>query len=233
MLKGFSEDEYRRLKELREQIISEMGQLSGSIERLRQQVEQEAQEIEKLKSAKALVERAAAFIGTIGQIKEKVFKPDGPVAISLRSWALMAISRWASEYVRSFGMGIYQIKVYEKGREVKIEVYTGAGPVESEVLSGGEKVAVAIALRLAMARLAGGFADFMILDEPTVFLDEERRSSLINIVSSFSGGSGPIRQLIIITHDREVFENSTVDAVFTFEKKNDITVVTKETRRNL
>ncbi|MGC9209146.1 MAG: AAA family ATPase [Nitrososphaeria archaeon] len=233
MLKGFSEDEYRRLKELREQIISEMGQLSGSIERLRQQVEQEAQEIEKLKSAKALVERAAAFIGTIGQIKEKVFKPDGPVAISLRSWALMAISRWASEYVRSFGMGIYQIKVYEKGREVKIEVYTGAGPVESEVLSGGEKVAVAIALRLAIARLAGGFADFMILDEPTVFLDEERRSSLINIVSSFSGGSGPIRQLIIITHDREIFENSTVDAVFTFEKKNDITVVTKETRRNL
>ncbi len=78
-----------------------------------------------------------------------------------------------------------------------------------------------------MARLMGmGMIDFIILDEPTVYLDEERKSSLVNIISVFSAG-GSLRQMVIITHDREIFENSNVDAMFQFEKQNGVTRVLK------
>ena len=51
-------------------------------------------------------------------------------------------------------------------------------------ISGGERVALAIALRLAIARVLSGKVE-TIMDEPTTYLDEERRKELVNILDSF------------------------------------------------
>jgi exonuclease SbcC len=60
--------------------------------------------------------------------------------------------------------------------------------------------------------------DFIILDEPTTNLDEERRRSFVKIVSEiFDKGAGPINQLIIITHDEEIFEDSEIEQVYKFQ----------------
>jgi exonuclease SbcC len=65
------------------------------------------------------------------------------------------------------------------------------------VLSGGEQVAVALALRTAMAQeLAGG--EFAIFDEPTINLDSERKVALAESIKSMLG---TLEQTIIVTHD--------------------------------
>ena len=97
-------------------------------------------------------------------------------------------------------------------------------------MSGGESVAIALALRFAMARLMGkGMVDFIALDEPTTHLDEERRRSFVRLVTEFNSDEkqSSLNQIIVITHDREIFEDSEVNAVFQFQKIEGITTVTK------
>ena len=62
------------------------------------------------------------------------------------------------------------------------------------------------------------------MDEPTNYLDEERRKAFVDLVRTIAQS---IKQLIIITHDREIFENESVNAIFNFEKLNGISRVTK------
>ncbi len=77
---------------------------------------------------------------------------------------------------------------------------------------------VVLALRFAIAYVMGGYKlDFVILDEPTVHLDDERTASLVEIISSLGRASSPLKQMVIITHNRETFENAEADAVYRLE----------------
>ena len=92
--------------------------------------------------------------------------------------------------------------------------------LELESLSGGEKVSVALALRLGMASLLGASnLNLMILDEPTTHLDAERKKSLVGVLSQLSNisNSETPMQFFIITHDSEIFEDSTVEQIYKFE----------------
>ena len=66
-----------------------------------------------------------------------------------------------------------------------------------------------------MAHILGSSnLNLIILDEPTTHLDEERRKSLVGILSNaFEANLAAISQFIIITHDSEIFENSNVDTL--------------------
>ena len=59
----------------------------------------------------------------------------------------------------------------------------------------------------------------MILDEPTTHLDAERKKSLVGVLSQLSNisNSEMPTQFIIITHDAEIFEDSTVEKIYNFE----------------
>jgi len=74
---------------------------------------------------------------------------------SLRSWALNSISVKASEYLSFLNTKIQRISLSEKARDVSIACYSKTEVLELESLSGGEKVSVALALRLGMASLLG------------------------------------------------------------------------------
>jgi exonuclease SbcC len=66
-----------------------------------------------------------------------------------------------------------------------------------ELLSGGEQVAVALALRAAMASLLTK-SNFAIFDEPTINLDSEKRIALAESLKSILS---KLKQAIIVTHD--------------------------------
>jgi ABC-type arginine transport system ATPase subunit len=55
------------------------------------------------------------------------------------------------------------------------------------------------------------------LDEPTIHLDEERKASMVDIISRLGTEESPLKQVTIITHDAEIFENAEVDSVYRFE----------------
>ena len=176
------------------------------------------------------LESAVGLLDDVENIRQRVFSRDGPVALSLRSWALKVLSIKASEYLSMFSIGISRIDLAEKARDVQIVCYGTSGDIDMDSLSGGEKVAVALALRLAIAQMmSSNKLDFIILDEPTIHLDEERRKSLVRIISdSFKEGLGPLSQIIIITHDAEIFEDSEVDSIYRFTMSANGSVVISE-----
>ena len=97
-------------------------------------------------------------------------------------------------------------------------------------LSGGEQVSVALALRLGMSHLLGASnLNFMILDEPTAHLDSERRKSLVNVLSQLTNlkEDDSSMQFIIITHDAEIFDDSSVENIYKFESALDGTIVSR------
>ena len=112
----------------------------------------------------------------------------------------------------------------EKARDVSIACYSKTEVLELESLSGGEKVSVALALRLGMASLLGSSnLNLMILDEPTTHLDAERKKSLVRVLSQLSeiSNSHSPMQFLIITHDAEIFEDSNVEQIYKFESSDE------------
>src|SRR5919107_1447413 len=176
------------------------------------------------------LEYAAKYIDVLQKIRSTVFNRDGVVGLSLRSWALKTISSKASEYATMFNIGISRIDLTDKVRDVDIVCYGRNGEIDMNCLSGGEKVAVALALRLAIAYMMGSNKlDFIVLDEPTTHLDAERRKSMVKIISeAFKDGNGPLSQIIIITHDAEIFEDSEVDRIYRFTMSMNGSLVSTE-----
>jgi ATPase involved in DNA repair len=222
--RGFREEDYKKTKEElelklrpeKEKLLGDKGRLEGEVEKLRR-------EVEELTEAKNKIDVAARYIKLFEKIRANVYKRDGNVATSLRSWALKEIGRAASDYIRLFSIGISSIQIEEKAKDVEMACYGGSGKRDVDSMSGGEKVAVALALRFALANLMGkGRTDFIILDEPTIYLDSDRRKSLVELISRLNRAQEerltPLNQIIIITHDEDVFEGSEVNAVFKFEE---------------
>ena len=227
--KGFDEGEFKNLKERivgkrsnLSQIDLQMGGVLEKIEKAKKQsgvIEKSILELEKIKK----------YMSRLDKIQSSVFSRDGSVATSLRSWALNSISIKASDYLSILNTKIQRIALSEKARDVSIACHSKTEVLELESLSGGEKVSVALALRLGMASLLGASnLNLMILDEPTTHLDTERKKSLVDVLSQLSRieKSQLPMQFLIITHDAEIFENSNVEQIYKFESRDEGSKVT-------
>ena len=176
--------------------------------------------IAEIKESIRELEKVRDYISKLDNIQKNVFSRDGSVATSLRSWALNSISIKASEYLSVLNTKIQRIALSEKARDVSIACHSKTEVLELESLSGGEKVSVALALRLGMANLLGSSnLNLMILDEPTTHLDAERKKSLVEVLAQLSGigKSQTAMQFLIITHDAEIFENEYVGQIYEFK----------------
>ena len=218
--KGFDESEFLELKntvEIKQRSLSQADQQLGAII---EKISKSEEEIVKIKKASEELSTVKDYMSGLEQIQTNVFNRDGPVATSLRSWALNTISAKASEYLALLNTKIQRIHLTEKTRDITITCYSKNETLDLESLSGGEQVSVALALRLGMASLLGASnLNLMILDEPTTHLDAERKKSLVGVLSQLSNisNSESPMQFLIITHDAEIFEDSTVERIYKFE----------------
>ncbi len=226
--KGFDLNEFKNLKVSFEQSRKSLSIIDQQLGAITQKILDAKQQQEKTSKILGELVFVKQYVSELDEIRSQIFNRDGPVATSLRSWALNLISQKASEYLTAFNVKIQRVSLQEKARNVGISCYSGNTVLDLESLSGGEKVSVALALRLGMAHILGASnLNFIILDEPTIHLDEERRKSLVNVLSqAFEANLGSISQFIIITHDSEIFENSNVDMIYNFESTAEGTKVT-------
>ena len=119
----------------------------------------------------------------------------------MRTWILGRISDHARRY-----LDLLDVRIEERGRRILFKCFVRGREVDKDMLSGGEKVALALAIRLAIGDVLGAQRlGFFILDEPTVHLDSENRRRLMEV---FTNLSRAVRQVIIITHDEEAFEGA-------------------------
>ncbi|NIM24993.1 MAG: AAA family ATPase [Nitrososphaeria archaeon] len=217
---GFEEDKFLNLKNLVEEKQSELSNVDQRLGAINEKILKHQENISKIKESMTELRKVKEYINELNDIQTNVFNRDGVVATSLRSWALNSISSKASEYLTLLNTKIQRLQLAEKTRDISITCYSKKEVLDLESLSGGEQVSVALALRLGMAHLLGASnLNLMILDEPTTHLDVERKKSLVGVLSQLSNianSSNPM-QFVIITHDAEIFEDSTVERIYRFE----------------
>jgi len=218
--KGFDEQEFNNLKKIVNEKQMNLSQIDQQVGAILEKIFKGEEQIIMIKKAVSELKIVKEYVTNLNEIQTNVFSRDGPVATSLRSWALNTISAKASEYLTLLNTKIQRISLSEKIRDISIACYSKNEVLELESLSGGEKVSVALALRLGMASLLGASnLNLMILDEPTTHLDAERKKSLVGVLSQLSdiSNSESRMQFLIITHDAEIFEDSTVEQIYKFE----------------
>jgi len=140
----------------------------------------------------------------------------------IRARARPLLERSTRDLFERFNLAYSDIKIDD---DYNIAVIGSSGEQDIDQISGGERVALAIALRLAIAQvLSDRGVETIIMDEPTTHLDEERRKELVNILSSFFREGGRIiPQMLIITHHREI--EDVADVIYNVNKKEGYSVV--------
>ncbi len=130
---------------------------------------------------------------------------------------LSKINGLASEIYRDL-MDVENTQLlWEKDYNVKI--LTSNSEKSFHQLSGGEQMAAALAVRLAILKILTN-VDFAFFDEPTINLDKERRISLAKCIQNIKG----FRQLFVISHD-DTFEENAENVIKFTKDDREITTV--------
>ncbi len=138
------------------------------------------------------------FIKLLNRIRD-LYGKDG-VQKDLRNISRPIIEQNTREFFEKFNFEYSDIKLDE---DYDVTVYGPAGKNSLDMISGGERIAVALALRLGITQaLSGENLELVMLDEPTIHLDAYRRQELIDLLKRMS----IIPQMIIVTHDSDLEE---------------------------
>lgn len=226
--KGFDETEFKNLKHSINDKQTELSHIDQKIGAVNENIIKAEDKIKIIKNVLLELRLVRGYVEELDAIQRNVFNRDGSVATSLRSWALSTISAKASEYLALLNTKIQRVLLTEKTRDVTITCYSKNEVLDLESLSGGEQVSIALALRFGMASLLGASnLNLMILDEPTTHLDAEHRKALVSVLSQLSNitNTKMPMQFIIITHDSEIFDDSTVEQIFKFESTEQGSIV--------
>ena len=136
----------------------------------------------------------------------------------LRNISRPLIQKYTKEFFNEFNFNYSDLIIDD---EYDITVFGPEGESSMSMVSGGEKIAIALALRLGITQaMSKGELDTILLDEPTIHLDSSRRHELINLLKDIS----LLPQMIIVTHESQL-ENA-ADNIIKVEKENGISNVT-------
>ncbi len=170
-----------------------LGKQQGKMQELEATLLRLRADADDMRDKKREHEKLVSFIKTLTEIRG-VFDKSG-LQLELRKRSVPAIELNMKEFFREFNFEYSDISLDD---DYNVTLHGPSGSVESDMISGGERVAVALAMRLGIARALGGAgAETVMLDEPTIFLDEQRRQDLIDVIRKMTS----IPQMIVVTHD--------------------------------
>ncbi|RUM47210.1 MAG: hypothetical protein DSY37_03255 [Hyperthermus sp.] len=196
----------------------EYARITGRITVLREEVERLKPYEDRAERLKNVVGRVEKAIMGLERIRKALDPRRGlPRIVRQKSKALM--EAYLRSILERFNIDFVDVQLDD---DYDVILYSSNGAREFRMLSGGERIALAIAYRLALARTASQRVETLILDEPTIHLDEERRRELINIIR-YSLAAANLSQIIIVTHDPEVEEAA--DYVIEVRRKGDVSIV--------
>ena len=155
------------------------------------------------------------YIQMLKNIRE-LYSKNG-VQKDLRNISRPLIQKHTKEFFNEFNFNYSDLTLDD---EYDVTVYGPEGESSMSMVSGGEKIAIALALRLGITQaISKGDLDTIMLDEPTIHLDSSRRHELINLLKDMS----LLPQMIIVTHESQL-ENA-ADNIIKVEKENGISKV--------
>ncbi len=192
-------------KSWNESIVREKGRYIENLTTELEELEAKEKELNKLSDFKVFLERIRGLFHKDSLQKE------------LRVKSKPLVEKYVREIFDKFNLPYSDICITE---DFNLVVYGQHGEESVDMLSGGERIASALALRIGIAKaLSGPAMELIMLDEPTIHLDTLRRRELVEIIKKLSS----IPQTIVVTHDKE-FENA-ADRLILVEKVDGISQV--------
>ena len=205
--------EYERVNADLLSSIREESSIKAFIETEKSQAEELKAKLAGLEQKKTSLDTLKNSIDVISKLRA-CFDREG-IQKAIRKDSAVYITNKVREYSTSFNLDFDDVSINE---EMGIEVSQNGNVQSIDMLSGGEKVALAIALRLALATYVMESIKTIVMDEPTTYLDEDRRSNLMDIIQyTFRGEETPVPQMILVTHHKEL--GSVADNVYEISKK--------------
>lgn len=219
----------RRIEELAreaEKLEREKDELERSLGEARGRLGQVEARLSEVREELKRLERARWQLSKLLKLREILEKT---MPRRLLQERLAALERLMSDILSTFDLDYKSVVVSTMEKRdgtplVEIKAVSTTGEEASlSSLSGGEKTAVALAFALALGKISSINAGFLILDEPTAELDEERRRVLVEVLKSMGRGGAGIPQLVVVTHDEEVKEAA--DTICTVSKPSGVSMV--------
>lgn len=199
---------HRKLGELNSELVSNFQKLE-EINKNHEELQRQIDEYKKLKEKKAFYE----------DISERLSE----LIIYERKRYYKNLKFLVQHYFEKFLLYDYKdIEVDFTDDELTLYLINHSGnKIEASRLSGGERTALSLSLRLAIAQMLDIKFKLFILDEPTDGMDDVRIDSLKELFSNFIQYN-PDYQLIIITHEDD-FVN--IGNRIHLERRNGTTIV--------
>lgn len=187
-----AQQEYSEIRQNRAVLNERIRKGREDLERMdreRELLEADAGKLAKLKDASSKLERIRGS-----------FERGGIQAL-IRKDSSVAINNMTRNYLSSFNFDFDDVRIDEN---FDIRVINNGVEEALDSLSGGERISLAIAVRLAIAKYLTGRVSTVIMDEPTNFLDEDRRNNLKDIIQYSLKDENMVQQMIMITHHAEL-----------------------------
>ncbi len=232
---SFNEEEYKKAKdrvdeatERYREASSRKSEIEGRVTEVRKEIDNKRKEIDEEEAKLKEMPKLESAHQRLTKLRDDL--GDGGLKGYLVSSVSTILTNNVNDILGRFDLSFRNVEISRKttGKtrmrtEFETIVYNTKGDQLSiENLSGGEKISLALAMRLALTKIITN-PGFMILDEPTIHLDEERRKKLIEVIKAVNE---VVPQILVITHDEEVLDAA--DVVFRVKKENGISKVSIE-----
>ncbi len=180
------------------ELTSEVGKLEGEQKAIRNEVKKKERELQEREVLETYLGALKDAVNSVDKLV-KAFHPENGFLSLARKEYLPEVKRYCEEIFKDFGFHFGEIKLTEDLTAFAGGPYGGEFSVRE--LSGGQQVAFALSLKFALAKYFNNNLELLILDEPTIHLDEERVNFLADILEGLKGN---IKQLIVVTHDSKL-----------------------------
>jgi exonuclease SbcC len=225
---NFNEDNYKNKKLNYEKLKEELMKLNGDLNRFYGQKETLLLSIKdrerRIREFEVQISEEQKLYRAIEKLKRvREALSEKRLQAYLISASKNILENNLNEIITKFDLSFTSVEINPLNK-YEITVLTNTGNrISSKLLSGGEKIALAIGLRLSIAKAILSDIGFLILDEPTVHLDEYRKQELLNVIRN---STSIVPQIIVVSHDQELI--SVGDYIIKVEKRNDNSIIKVE-----
>ena len=187
-------------------ILRDMAAEKGKLESMEATIDKTRKFIDDLVEKKSLEDKVKAKVDTLKRVRDWFHYKEGPRIMSQN--VMHDLTACVNSYLDQF-CAPFVVEAEEEGFGFRcrfIDGRTMPDPYpDASLLSGGQKVALAIAFRMAIYMCFGGELGLLSLDEPTAYLDDAsigHLGELLEKVGAVARNKG--LQILMATHEKAI-----------------------------
>lgn len=156
-------------------------------------------DIQKLEAEQARAAKAEAARDMLTEVREAFHTNKAPRMVMQKM--LIGLNARMMNYLGAFEV---EFSAYVNDKFQIICRFAGGKEIPARLLSGGQSVALAVALRFSLSDLLAGNLPLIVMDEPTVFLDEANVARLAQVLEKVRGLAKRGLFIQVATHEPEI-----------------------------